>query len=177
VAQRQPPPPPWMLGLQLLYVVALVGLAVLYAHSGRLGSLIPDPAGPVPLAIPWWGALGAVTISMTGIFRNRLRWDPSFTCWHIARPIVGAIAGSVGYLIFVTVIRSAGTSVAAGPPPSGGVFDLVAFLIGYREAVFRELLQHATDLLLKPSDKSKGASSADQDPSESERGSGEDQSG
>ena len=32
------------------------------------------------------------------------------------------------------------------------VFDVVAFLVGYREQSFRELIKRATDLLLRPAD-------------------------
>ena len=147
-------PPRWLLWLQIAYIFGLIGLSITYANVPELRRLIHDPAGPIPLSVPWWGALGAITISMTGIFRNREKWNSSFNAWHMSRPIVGAIAGSIGYLIFIAVIRSTGAS----PPksaPSAVVFDLVAFLVGYREAVFRELLQRATDVLLKPGASSK----------------------
>jgi hypothetical protein len=155
--ESAPRAPRWMLWLQISYVFGLVGLSVIYANSPWLRRLVHDPAGPIPLSVPWWGALGAVTISMTGVFRNRERWDSAYNQWHVSRPVIGAIAGSIGYLIFICVIRSTGAS----PPksaPSAVVFDLVAFLVGYREAVFRELLQRATDVLLKPNDSSKNKS-------------------
>jgi hypothetical protein len=153
-------PPPWLLWLQLAYIIGLIGLSIAYANVPELRRLVHDRAGPIPLSVPWWGALGAITISMTGIFRNRDRWDSSFNPWHVSRPVIGAIAGSIGYLIFITVIRSSG----ANPPGSAHstiVFDLVAFLVGYREAVFRELLQRATDVLLKPGASSKSKTTDD----------------
>jgi hypothetical protein len=167
VTETKASPPPWMLWLQLSYIVILVGISLAYANLSGLRSVIHDPAGPVPLSVPWWGALGAVTISMTGLFRNRNRWDASFNLWHISRPVIGAIAGSVGYLIFIVVIRSTGAN-PSGTAPSSVVFDLVAFLVGYREAVFRELLQRATDVLLKPSDSATSAPPAGDEQSQQE---------
>jgi hypothetical protein len=63
---------------------------------------------------------------------------------------MGAITGSVGYLIFVAVIRSTGAAPSAHSTTGAAVFDLVAFLVGYREEVFRELLRKAVDILLSP---------------------------
>ena len=68
----------WLFALQLAYLAALVALGLAYLHQPALHRFLPDPAGPVPLGVPWWGALGGVTISFTGIFRNARRWDGSY---------------------------------------------------------------------------------------------------
>jgi hypothetical protein len=47
------------------------------------------------------------------------------------------------------VIRTTGSTVGA-TATSRPVFDLVAFLLGYREEVFREILRNAVDTLLAP---------------------------
>ncbi len=70
--------------------------------------------------------------------------------WHIARPFLGAVVGSVGFLIFIVVIRATCTTVSAGTAAGRAAFDLVAFLVGYREEVFRQLLKRATDVLFAP---------------------------
>jgi hypothetical protein len=97
--------------------------------------LLPNPVGPIPLGVPWWGALGGMTISFTGIFRNADRWQTRYELWHIARPFLGAVVGSVSYLIFI-----------------------VAFVTGYREDIFRELLKRATDSLFVPAKRSQDKS-------------------
>jgi hypothetical protein len=102
------------------------------------------------VAVPWWGALGGITISLTGIFRYADKWDPSKNLWHIARPFIGAIVGSVSYLIFVTIIRATGTTPAHGSPTGNAVFYLVAFITGYREEIFRELIKRTADSLFAP---------------------------
>lgn len=142
--------PSWALPLQLLYLAALVAIAVLYHQIKQLRAVFPDPAGPIPLGVPWWGALGGVTISFTGIFRHAHEWQARFNGWHVARPVLGAVAGSVGYLVFIVVIRASGAHASSGAQVNSAIFDLVAFLLGYREAVFREILRSAMDTLLAP---------------------------
>jgi hypothetical protein len=140
-------PPTWLFVLHLVYIGVLVGLAILYANSSDLRSTVHDPVGPLPLAVPWWGALGGVTIGLTGVFKHSQDWDVDFERWHIARPVLGAIVGSVGCLIFVVVLRASGSDTGAGKAAGGGLFDLVAFLVGYREEIFRQLIKRATDTL------------------------------
>lgn len=142
--------PNWVFPLQLIYLIALIVIGLLYIHWAWLRHLLPNPAGPIPLAIPWWGALGGITISFTGIFRNTDKWQSRYDLWHVARPFIGAIVGSVSYLIFIAVIRATGTAPSRQSPADNAIFDLVAFLTGYREEVFRDLLKRATDSLFSP---------------------------
>lgn len=141
--------PRWLFPLELGYVLALVGVLLLYHHNDTAQRVVPDPAGPIPIGVAWWGALGGVTISLTGIFRHPRSWDDAFNCWHVARPVLGAIMGTVGYLIFVVVMQAAGPGeleAGNGSP----IFYLVAFLLGYREQVFRDALRKAVDVLIAP---------------------------
>src|SRR5438105_3482960 len=96
-------PPTWIFPLEIAYIACLVTLAVAYNHSAQLRHWVPDPAGGIPLSVAWWGAVGGVTISLTGIFRHPRSWDDGYNKWHVARPVLGAIVGSVGYLIFIVV--------------------------------------------------------------------------
>lgn len=139
--------PKWVFVLQMIYLVALVAIGLLYIHWTAFQHLLPNPAGPIPLAVPWWGALGGVTISFTGIFRNADRWQSRYELWHIARPFIGAVVGSVSYLIFIVIIRATGTIPSHQSPTSNAIFDLVAFITGYREEAFRDLLKRASDSL------------------------------
>ncbi|MGH9100946.1 MAG: hypothetical protein ACRDV8_12055 [Acidimicrobiales bacterium] len=152
--------PKWLLPVQLGYLAALVVLALLHFHWSWAHRLFGASLGPVPLAVPWWGALGGITISLTGLFKHSDSWERRYETWHIARPIMGAIMGSVGYLIFIVVIRSTGASAPTTTGTGGAAFDLVAFLVGYREAVFRELLRKAVDVLLSPGSSSSGPNGA-----------------
>lgn len=139
--------PTWLFVLELAYVALLVALALAYADSQWLQRYIHDPEGPLPLSVPWWGALGGVTISLTGVFKHASTWRPDYEKWHIARPVLGAVVGSVGCLIFIVVIRATGNDATTTKPSGGAVLALVAFLVGYREEIFRELIKRATDSL------------------------------
>lgn len=142
--------PRWLFALELGYVAFLVAGAVSYGQWDWLRRLLPAMAGPIPISVAWWGAMGGVTISLTGIFRHAGDWRSDYNDWHIARPILGAVMGSVGFLVFVVVIRSTGTTPNTSSATGRPVYDLIAFLLGYREEVFRELLRKAVDVLLAP---------------------------
>jgi len=136
--------------LGVFYMISLLGLAAAYFLVTPLRDLLPLQWGIVPLAVPWWGALGAVTISLYGVFFHSTKWDPSFNYWHIGRPFLGAVLGTVGYLIFIVVINATG---AKANTAGNAVYYLVAFLVGYREKTFQMLIQRATDSLFASPDK------------------------
>ena len=52
--------------------------------------------------------------------------------------------------MFLVIVNAAAIH---GTTPNGVVYEVVAFLVGYREATFRSLIQRATDVLLSPGDK------------------------
>jgi hypothetical protein len=116
--------------------------------------------GILPVAVPWFGALGAVTISLEGVFLWNDKWDVRFNYWHIGRPLFGAVLGIVAFFLFIVIVTASGPppeflTTGAGKPKDFIIFYVVAFLVGYREETFRDLIKRATDLILKP-----GAASA-----------------
>lgn len=115
---------------------------------------IPDPIGGiVPIAVPWFGALGGVTISLYGIFDHSLDWQRRFNLWHIARPFVGAILGTMAFLIFIGFIQSTGKAPTLTSPNSSGAlitYFVIAFVVGFREKTFRKLIQKVVDTILSP---------------------------
>jgi hypothetical protein len=140
--------------LGMTYMTLLLLLAVCYTVSDiPRGYLI---GGVLPVAVPWFGALGAVTISLQGVFMWNQRWDKSYNYWHIGRPLFGAALGIVAFFAYVVLVSASGTPPKiweANPTPHSRdciVFYLVAFLVGYREETFRELIKGVTDLIFKP---------------------------
>jgi hypothetical protein len=113
--------------------------------------------GMLPIAVPWFGALGAVTISLAGVFFYAdAGWDKRYNYWHIGRPLFGAVLGVVAFFLFILILSSAGTKIPIfeqSPKPGAKeyiIYYVLAFLVGYREETFRELIQRVTDLILKP---------------------------
>jgi hypothetical protein len=137
--------PAFFFWVELLYLTVLVVGAVVYAKQEGFRQLLPSSVGPVPLPVIWFGALGAVMIGLYGTFRHNADWDPTYNYWHLARPLTGSVIGVVGYLIFIAVINSAGGQTTNRP-----IAYVVAFLLGYREESFRNLLKKATDILIIP---------------------------
>jgi hypothetical protein len=134
----------WFFGLSLGYLLILLALGVGYALWPPAHQVVPETLGPIPIGVPWWGALGAVTISLYGTFFHNEAWDRSFNYWHITRPLLGAVLGMVAYLVFVVVIDATGVQAKR----SGTlVYYLVAFLVGYSENTVQLLLKRATDVL------------------------------
>jgi len=210
--------------LALAYLTIILALGLIYFVDRDLLFFVPKTGmfGPIPVGVPWFGALGAVLISLTGVFEHEHDWDMSYWPWHVARPLVGATVSVVSVLILQagflsinaapispaatptptptpaaqaattptptppkpTPTPSPTTTPATGagsqapsptPPPKGSsgqgdgqnqgqnkdgnsknpvsnnlLFYLVAFLVGYREETFRELIKRLVDVVLSP---------------------------
>ena len=109
----------------------------------------------VPPAIPWFGAVGAITISLQAVFERRGdKWDSTFNYWHLGRPLIGAVLGIMSFLILSVIVALAGsTPTSPDDAPSVmnvTIFEVLAFIVGYREETFRHLLKRVTDLILQP---------------------------
>jgi hypothetical protein len=142
--------------LQLFYLAVLIALFVLYETWTGFQKALPPDLGSLPIEVPWFGALGGSLISFSGIFLHSCKWDPCYRYWHYTRPLIGAVIGSLGALVFFLLSDTASTGANAGAV-NATTFDVVAFLVGYREASFRELIKRVTDLLLKPAESSRPA--------------------
>jgi hypothetical protein len=149
--------------VEILYLLVLFALAVVYLTNLRsaLPFALPDSFGPLPVGVPWFGALGAVIISLSGAFDHRADWDPSWNLWHFTRPLIGISLAIVAWLTFQAGILAVGSAPAspATAPASGAaaltapanlLYYLIAFVVGYREAVFRELIKRVADVILTP---------------------------
>jgi hypothetical protein len=143
--------PVYVVVLEATYLVVLLLAAVVYITVPSL-RLIPDPIGPIPLGVPFFGGLGGVLIRCFGIFFHNEEWDRSYLYWYLFGPLIGFALGAVAYLIFVVTIQATGTKANTN---GGMVYYLVAFLAGYREEVFQQLIQHAIDVILKPGEPAK----------------------
>jgi hypothetical protein len=140
-----------------IFIVQIGWLVLLGALAGAFffrRSLIPfgDSLGSVPLAVVWFGALGAVLISLTGIVEHAHDWDESFALWHLSRPLVGASLAVVGVLSHPAGVLATGSTPNSGAAqvPKNLLYYLVAFLVGYREETFRELIKRLVDLIFAP---------------------------
>lgn len=150
--------------VEVVYLLILFALAVAYLTDpnpgSRLHQLFPATLGSLPIGVAWFGALGAVVISLSGVFDHRKDWDPDWGLWHFTRPLMGISLAVVACLIFQSGVLaanpSAGTQLAnasgaGAQAPQNLLYYLIAFVVGYREEVFRELIKRVADVILTPS--------------------------
>lgn len=143
--------PVWVFVVVLLWLVGLIGLGIAYATSSDVRAAFPKALWGLPLAVPWFGAVGATLASLAAIGDHAAHWSSGTEYRHVARPLTGAVMGVVGALILflITDLAAGGT----GGKISVAAYDVVAFIAGYREETFRLLVKRATDALFIPGDK------------------------
>ena len=128
------------------------GLNLNSANLARKLSLHDPIGGIVPAYVAWAGALGGVVISLIGCAKWSRDWDPKWNVWHALRPIMGAVSGSVGFIIVVLVLRMAGGTESTldrlpTNPVSQATFFMIAFLVGFRDRLFLDLISKVTKTL------------------------------
>jgi hypothetical protein len=152
-------PPGIFFSLDVLVLIVLFGVALGFA-TGVLPEL--RPAGRpgaaflsvIPYWVPWAGALGGVSISLVGVAGYADdRWNPKrYAYWHLARPFLGAMFGTIAVLIVVLVLKNVATVDTRVPltPQGTAVLCVFAFVVGFREETFRSLLLRVVDVILGP---------------------------
>ena len=136
--------------LQLVYLAGLGALAGLYLNGVWIHR---QTLGTVPIAVPWWGALGGVMLSFTGVFEHRHHWMKSYAYWHWARPLIGIVLSSFAVLVFQGGVLAVGKDLkpAAGVTNAQNLFYYVlAFIVGYREETARTLIKRVADVIIGP---------------------------
>jgi Abnormal spindle-like microcephaly-assoc'd, ASPM-SPD-2-Hydin len=150
--------PSFFFWLGIGYLLLLLTIGAFYVQIAPKGPPLLL-GGVLPAGVPWFGALGAVVISLEGVFAfGQKGWDPKYNYWHIGRPLFGAVLGVVAFFTYVLIVMSSGSApsfLEQDKAPSSAakdyiVYYVVAFLVGYREETFRELIRRVTDLILKP---------------------------
>lgn len=145
-----------VLVFDLVVLAGLVWLLWLRGRSGNVVHGLADPlAGFLPLLVPWAGALGGVTKSLFGVARYTADWDPRWNLWHALRPVLGAASGVMAFLIVVVVLKTAnGTKVEAIvlSPESLALFFVIAFVVGFKDKYFLELLSKVAGVLFSNGD-------------------------
>jgi hypothetical protein len=132
--------------LEMAYLIGLIVLLIVYQTDDALRDALP-PLGPLPIQIAWFGATGAVLAGIGGIYFHNQNWNHSYDYWHYSRPLVGAVVGGVGCLLFYVSITLGSTK---GVTPNTATFDAVAFILGYADDAFRSLIAKLTQLLFAP---------------------------
>lgn len=134
--------------VQIFWLLVLGVLAWLYFNTDMFQS--HEKLGSIPLGVIWFGALGAVLLSLNGIIDHAHDWDPSHDLWHLSRPLMGAAFACVGVIMLQAGILAVGATQNNTGASQNLLYYLAAFLIGYREETFRELVKRMVDVLFAP---------------------------
>jgi hypothetical protein len=144
-----------VLAVASAWLVLLIAAFVCYERIDAFADFVSFDLRPLPFGVIWFGAVGGSLISAQGIFKNNRAWRRSYDYWHYARPLLGALMGTLGCLVLI-VLNEAATKTTGSSNPV--FYDVVALAIGYREESFRSLLTSLIDTLILPGGKKPGAS-------------------
>jgi len=136
--------------LAVAYLISLIILFVVYVSWHAFRSHVPASFGQIPVGIVWFAATGAVIASLYGIFVHNKSWDPSYNYWHYCRPIFGAVTGSIGALIYLVLLNLGSKNAIKVDSPT---FYVVAFVFGFADKSFMQMLQNVTSVIIKPGGK------------------------
>lgn len=149
--------PRYIFFVGLAWLIALIALFVVFINTDSLRAALPHFYGRnpgIPVEVPWFGAVGGSLVSFSGIVSYNRCWKSSYNLWHMIRPLLGAVSGGISCLLLVVILRAATSSTNLSTDPI--TFDVVAFVFGYAEGAFRQLIKNVTDILLKPGVESNG---------------------
>lgn len=136
--------------LAVIYLAALMAVFVMYFTWPAFRSDIPAAFGQLPVGVVWFGAIGAEIASLYGIFVHNREWDPSYNYWHYCRPLFGAVTGSIGAIIYLILLNLGNKSAVKVDTLT---FYVVAFVLGFADRSFIQLLQNVTKVIIKPGGK------------------------
>jgi hypothetical protein len=139
-----------VLVVAVVWAAVLVACFFLYERDAAFAHFVKFKLGRLPFEAIWFGAVGGFLISAQGIFMHNREWRHSYDYWHYARPLLGALIGTLGCLIFL-VLNEAATKEAVTANPV--FYDVIALAIGYREESFRTLIEKLFDTIILPGKK------------------------
>jgi len=151
-----------ILVVSLLWLLVLVAGFVCFKQIGAFARAVELDLGALPFEAVWFGAIGGWLISAQGIFKHNYSWLRSYDYWHVVRPIVGAVVGTLGCLIFLVLNQAATSSDQVATNPT--FYAVAALAIGYREESFRSLLSKLLDTIIVPSKESDKEEAGDDKP-------------
>jgi hypothetical protein len=142
--------PKHMVRFPIYYLVVLVVIACLFGIYGNsLPYFFKHPYGEMPVSVIWFGALGGTMASLNGIFMHGNDWNDSYDLWHKLSAPVGAVIGLLSYILLVALINS--TSGSSSINTNAIItFDLAAFILGYSQQHFQQLLDKAFGVIFGP---------------------------
>ncbi|MGR0320366.1 hypothetical protein [Agromyces sp. ZXT2-3] len=153
----------FILGLQFAVLLALLVVSFLdLSWFPSTGAVI---GGVFPWIVPWAAALGGASHAMYSVsyhWKNFRRSTPlqrrqaerqgwEWNAFYLVRVLLGCVFGTVAALIVVWVTKSidVGLTAEQGISTSGKiVLFVIAFVVGFQQDYFKELLKRVAAILL-----------------------------
>lgn len=148
------------------YLVAwLLGLAI---ASWWLKNLEGQETAPIYFGLSYWryvvmGALGGVVIAIWGLMVHtaNLDFDRHYSVWYWYKPVLGALTG---LMVVITAqagllaIQGQGTATAQEPAKGKLVLYILAFLAGFSERFFVDIVDRVMTTMLSNGQSSSSSS-------------------
>ena len=128
----------WFVPTLVIIYIAIVVAIIIFGYS-IWSSNSEIPVLGIPYSIMVWSAVGSIAAILYRFYAKEPTRITKEIRWLIARPIIGIIMGSVGYLAIMSglLIFGASTGVEANPMDARPqLLWLLAFLGGFSDKVF-----------------------------------------
>lgn len=139
--------PAWVFIVALGWLLLLLMVFVAWVTVPGFRHAFPHSYGHIPVEVPWFGAVGGCLVSFGGIFRYNRQWNPAYEYWHPVRPLIGTFTGGIACVLLLALLRAAAGHNISNDP---AVFDGAAFVFGFAEESFRQLITALTNVFVKP---------------------------
>lgn len=160
--------------LLALLIVSFLGLSWFPSTGAVIGDVFP-------WIVPWAAALGGAShalYSLTSYWKNFRHSTPSqrrqaerqgweWNAFYLVRALLGCVFGTVAALIVVWVTKSidVGVSTEQGISTSGKiVLFVIAFVVGFQQDYFKELLKRVAAILLTKPETGPGSGKSSPEP-------------
>jgi hypothetical protein len=130
-----------------IYLVGLIAVFIVFVSWRSFQASLPTMLGPLPIGVVWFGATGAVIASFRGIFAYNRNWGVSYNYWHYSRPLIGAVTGPIGALMYWVLLRLGSSGIVSVRHMT---FYVAAFIFGFADWAFMAMLHSVTEVIINP---------------------------
>lgn len=125
-----------------IYIIAIVAI-ILFTDKSVWNSMSLIPLVEVPISVLLWAALGSMAAILYRFYTKQFEKIGIEIKWLIARPIVGIIMGSLGYIAIVSglLIFQAESDIN---PSNIHLYCIVSFLGGFSDKFFEAIIKSLT---------------------------------
>ena len=146
--------PVWVFNVALGWLLFLLVVFIAWVTLPGLRYAFPHNYGHIPVEVPWFGAVGGCLVSFGGIFRYNQEWDPAYNYWHPVRPLIVMLTGGIACVLLLALLRAAAGHDVGNEP---AVYAAAAFVFGFAESAFRDLIKALTNVFIKPGSANSGS--------------------